>query len=229
MFEWAYGAIGFSHISHLTVNRTRYLYQVRREVDLLRKNLVVQTGRSLLLASLCHLDMWPQQHQIQRNQPPAAALNPAHEVSGHSLKFDEDICLTVPDFRDSEGSLLSPMHNNRTRRRSVKDFVEKVGSLPPAPFSVDTAVEEGLSLSIVGGDKSLFSIFQDSVSKLPKPSCSKNSSSNLGHTSFRGVADEMFALQYKVQSLQVGSLSSSLHGSTTSLQLDDIDAKRSSA
>jgi hypothetical protein len=173
--------------------------------------------------------MWPQQHQTQRNQPPATALNPAHEVTGHSLKFDKDICLTIPDLRESEGSLLTPMHNSRTRRRSVKDFVEKVNSLPPAPFTEDIVVENDPPLSIVEDGESLSSTFQESVPKPPKTSCSKNLSSRLGHTSFRGVADEMLALQYNVQRFEGGSLSSSLHESIASFQLDDIDAKRSSA
>jgi hypothetical protein len=111
----------------------------------------------------------------------------------------------------------------------VKDFVEKVNSLPPAPFTEDIVVENDPPLSIVEDGESLSSTFQESVPKPPKTSCSKNLSSRLGHTSFRGVADEMLALQYNVQRFEGGSLSSSLHESIASLQLDDIDAERSSA
>jgi hypothetical protein len=213
-------------IGHLTTIPSK----TKRRLVSIAKHCLVVADRQIY-PPLESLGMWPQQHHAQRNKPPAAALNPAHEVVGHSLKFDDDICLTVPDLRDSGGRPLTPMHNSRMRRRNVKDFVEKVSSLPPAPFSADIVFEDAVavSMSSVGDDESLSSIFQDSTSKLLKPSCSKNRSSRLEHASFRGVADEMFALQYNVQRFEVGSLSSSLHGSTTSLELDDIDAKRSSA
>lgn len=179
--------------------------------------------------------MWPQQHHLQRNQPPSAGLNPAHDVSGQSLKFDEDICLTtVPDLleRDSlsGGSLLCPVRNTRTRRRNVKDFVDKVSLLPPAPLlSADIVGEEDLSHSMVGEDDSVSAIFQDPTSTLLKTSCSKKTSSRVGHASFRGVDDELDALRCVVQRFEIGSFSSSLHGSTASLQMEEIDVKRRSA
>jgi hypothetical protein len=146
---------------------------------------------------------------------------------GQSFLLDETLCLSVPNFLQVQrDALVAPPRKNQSRRRNVKDHIREVSALPPAPFALEIAMENTEhSLYMTTEDDSLSTIILDSQAApadLSKPSIKVVSLPD--HTSFRGVDDEMNALHQLLQNADLGdtALSASLHGSVTSIQLEDV-------
>jgi hypothetical protein len=144
-----------------------------------------------------------------------------------SFLLDETLCLSVPVFLQLQDDfLVTPPLKNQSRRRNVKDHIHEISALPQAPFSMEIVMENTQhSLSLTAEDDSLSAILVCSQAEPGVPSKpSRKDEPSPDHTSFRGVEDEMNALHHLLQNADLGdtALSTSLHGSVTSLRLEDI-------
>jgi hypothetical protein len=140
--------------------------------------------------------------------------------------MDDSLCLSVNHILQPRDAFVTPpVHKVRSRRRNLKDYIDQVNTLPPAPFSMEIVMEDEYSQPMAADDGSLSAIFHDSIS-MTTSTLSKKDDPFPDHPSFLGVDEELNALYKLLQRADVGSdsssSSSSLHGSSTSLRLEDI-------